>query len=343
VTSPGGPPGPQRLVVDVSARTVLKVLALALVFSWLGVSLFLAIALSPAVRFFERRGLSHTWAVAVVFLALLAVLSAVASVMIIPIATQTDDLAKAAPQYIEQLQDNSTIRRLDERYDVLSRAQEQVADAPARAFGVAGEVLNGAVATITVLFLTLFLMLELPRLSSGVLAAMKPEAAERARYLAAEINRNVGGYVAGNLIISVIAGVTIGVSLWLLDVPYALALAVLVAIFDLIPLIGATIGATITVAVAFAAAGVVPGLILIAINIGYQQFENHVLQPLVYRRTVQLSPFVILVAVLIGATLLGVIGALVAIPVAGSIQVVVREVMSNWVGMRPEEPEPPIA
>jgi predicted PurR-regulated permease PerM len=84
-------------------------------------------------------------------------------------------------------------------------------------------------------------------------------------------------------------------------------------------------------------------LILIAINIGYQQFENHVLQPLVYRRTVQLSPFVILVAVLIGATLLGVIGALVAIPVAGSIQVVVREVMSNWVGMRPEEPEPPIA
>ena len=123
-----------------------------------------------------------------------------------------------------------------------------------------------------------------------------------------------------------IAGSVIGLSLWILGVPYAAALAVLMGVFDLVPLVGATIGALAAIGVAFATQGVTAGIIMIVVNVVYQQFENHMLQPIVYRRTVELSAFVVLVAVLIGGALLGILGALVAIPIAGSIQLVVREI-----------------
>jgi len=178
-------------------------------------------------------------------------------------------------------------------------------------------------------------MLELPGLSGAILAQLSEEHAERVRRLSAEVNRRVGGYVMGNLVISVIAGLVTGISLWILNVPYAAALAVLMAVFDLVPLIGATIGALAAIGVAFAAQGVTAGIAMVVINIVYQQAENHILQPLVYRRTVELSAFLILVAVLIGGALLGVLGALVAIPVAGAIQVIVRDLLEQR-----REPEP---
>ena len=111
--------------------------------------------------------------------------------------------------------------------------------------------------------------------------------------------------------------------------PYALALAVLMGVFDLVPLVGATVGALAAIGVAFATQGVTAGIVMIVVNVVYQQIENHVLQPIVYRRTVQLSAFLILVAVLIGGELLGVLGALIAIPVAGSLQLLVRELTTG--------------
>jgi predicted PurR-regulated permease PerM len=343
----------QRLVIDVPARTVLKVLAIALavlafvqilgavrgVLIWLAVAAFLAVALTPAVRFL-RRWLRHSAAVLVVFLGLVGLIAAIAALLVIPIASQGDELVAEAPTYIDKLNHNATIRDLDKRYHILERAQSQVSRAPSAAFGVLGSVVNGVVATITVLFLTLFLMLEMPSISSFLLSLMKPEAAERTRVLAEEINRTVGGYVIGNLIISLIAGTVTAVSLYLLDIPSWLALGVVMAIFDLIPLVGATIGAIIVVGVALAAGGVGDGVVMIVVNVVYQQVENHLLQPIVYRRTVQLSSFVVLVAVLIGGALLGVLGALVAIPVAGSIQLLVRHWLNGWVGFRGEEHEP---
>ena len=135
-----------------------------------------------------------------------------------------------------------------------------------------------------------------------------------------DIYRTVGGYVSGNLAISLIAGVTSTVVLLVLGVPYAVALGLVVAILDLIPLAGATIAAIIVSAVGFLHS-TTSGIVLVVFFILYQQLENHVLQPLVYGRTVQLSPLIVLIAVLMGAELAGVIGALGAIPVAGSIQV----------------------
>jgi predicted PurR-regulated permease PerM len=248
------------------------------------------------------------------------------ALLIIPIASQVDHLRTAAPTYINDLRHNQTINNLNTRYHLVAKAEEAAKAYPNKAFGALGKLVSGVVATITVLFLTLFLLLELPALVESLLRFVPAERGEQIRRVGGDINRNVAGYVLGNLVISVIAGVVIGVSLEILGVPYALALAVLMGVFDLVPLVGATVGALAAIGVAFATQGVTAGIVMIVVNVVYQQIENHVLQPIVYRRTVQLSAFLILVAVLLGGELLGVLGALIAIPVAGSLQLLFREV-----------------
>ena len=152
--------------------------------------------------------------------------------------------------------------------------------------------------------------------------ALLPERSrDRWRDVGEQIYRTVGGYVTGNLFISLIAGITSTLMLLLLGVRYAVALGLLVAILDLIPLAGATIAAIIVCSIGFLHSLVAAGIVLIVFFIVYQQIENHVLQPLVYSRTVRLSPLAILISVLVGAEIAGVLGALAAIPVAGTIQV----------------------
>jgi predicted PurR-regulated permease PerM len=147
----------------------------------------------------------------------------------------------------------------------------------------------------------------------------------RVRRVLRDVYRTVGGYVSGNLLISLIAGVSSGIVLWIAGVPYAAALGLLVALLDLIPLAGATIAAIIVVLVAIAAADTTAAIVVGVFFIVYQQIENHVIQPLVYGRTVQLSPLAVLVSVLVGAQIAGVLGALAAIPIAGTIQVLLLE------------------
>jgi predicted PurR-regulated permease PerM len=344
----------RRIVIDVPTRTIVRVIALVLaaaaavkivdavshVLTWVAVSVFLAVALEPVVRVAER-WMSRTWAVLSVFAGLLVLVALFLAVLIIPIATQVDDLRDAAPGYLQRLERNQTIRDLNQRYKLVAKAQDAAKQAPAQVFGAAGRFVSGVVATLTVLFLTLFLMFELPAMSRGVLSLLSEEQAARVRLVSADVNRSIGGYVLGNLAISVIAGAVVGISLWILGVPYAAALAVFMGVCDLVPLIGATIGALAAIGVAFATQGVTAGIVMIVVNVVYQQFENHILQPIVYRKTVQLSAFLVLVAVLIGGELMGVLGALVAIPIAGSIQLVVRELRKDSrIGPPPAEPEP---
>jgi predicted PurR-regulated permease PerM len=342
----------RRIVIDVPTRTIVRVIALVLVaaaavkivdavshvLTWIAVSVFLAVALEPVVRVTER-WMSRTWAVLTVFAGLLALVALFLAVLIIPIATQIDDLRDAAPGYLQRLERNQTIRDLNGRYKLVQKAQDAAQQAPAQVFGAAGRFVSGVVATLTVLFLTLFLMFELPVMSRGLLSLLSEEQAARVRLVSADVNRSIGGYVLGNLAISVIAGATIGISLWILGVPYAAALAVFMGVCDLVPLVGATVGALAAIGVAFAAQGVTAGIVMIVVNVVYQQFENHILQPIVYRKTVQLSAFLVLVAVLIGGELMGVLGALVAIPIAGSLQLVVRELRKD-AGIGPPLPEP---
>ena len=307
------PMDPRQVTIEVPTRTVIKVIALVgaayagweilgdgrQVLTWLGIAFFIALALNPIVVFFER-WLSRSWAVVVVFLLLLLALAGFLALLVIPLAGQIDDLERAAPGYIDQLRHDSTIRELNERYAVIQKAQEAAKQVTPKAFGALTAVATGIAAAITVLFLTLFLLLEMPGLAQAILSMLEPETAARVRTISGDVNRRVGGYVLGNVLISIIAGFVIGVSLWILGVPYAAALAVLMGIFDLVPLVGATIGALAAIGVAFATQGVTAGVIMIVVNVVYQQVENHVLQPLVYRRTVELSAFLVLVAVLVG-------------------------------------------
>ena len=149
------------------------------------------------------------------------------------------------------------------------------------------------------------------------------------RAAAEHVNRTIGGYVAGNLVISLLCGVVTTVSLYLLDVPYSLALGVFMAVFDIIPLVGATIGSIVVVASGLIFVDVRTAVILFVIVMVYQQIENHILQPMIYGRTVQLPSLTILVAVLCGGALLGLVGALLAIPVAATVQAVVGELLEE--------------
>ena len=333
---------PQHVLVEVKARTVVQVLAIVLaalaliellsaardVLILLGISLFLAVALNPAVVLVQRwlpRGL----AVASVFTGLLLVIGLFVAALAVPIINQTNNLQEAAPGYVDKLKKDPTLNDLNKRYHLVSKASAAAGKLPAKVFGAADKLVTGIAETITAIFLTLFLMLELPTLSAGLLSLLPENRREKVSRLAVDVNRQVGGYVIGNLAISVIAGLVTGISLWILGVPYAAALGILMGVFDLVPLVGATVGAIAAIGVAFAAQGPTAGIIMLIINIVYQQVENHILQPIVYRKTVHLSSFLVLVAVLLGGALLGVLGALVAIPVAGSIQVIARDLLAD--------------
>jgi predicted PurR-regulated permease PerM len=196
-------------------------------------------------------------------------------------------------------------------------------------------VLTVLVGAVTIAFLTFFMLLEGPNWVDRFYGLLPAESQPRWRRVGNEIYRTIGGYVTGNLLISLIAGGSTTIVLLIFGVPYAVALGLVVAIFDLIPLAGATIALIIVGAVAFLHS-ILAGIVVVAFFIVYQQVENHLLQPVVYGRTVQLSPLLVLISVLIGAELAGILGALGAIPVAGALQVIV----ADWLQHRRARPAP---
>ncbi len=205
------------------------------------------------------------------------------------------------------------------------RLRDGLSSLGAPAIDLARSVFNGLVAGLTVLVLTILMLMQGPKLTSSVLELVPGRRREQVRRVAADSALAVSGYVFGNLVISVIAGVATWVPLALLGVPYAGVIALFVAFTDLIPLVGATLGAIPTVALAFLHS-TSAGIVMLIFYIVYQQFENHVLQVSIMSRTVKVNPLTVLVSVLIGVELLGFLGALMAIPVAGVIQVVARDV-----------------
>lgn len=333
---------PQRVMLDVQARTVAKILALVLAFSivvsllnhvytvilWFGLALFLAVVLNPLVALAERR-MRRTVAVVLVFIVFVVGLLAVVAMLVGPFVSQIDNIVTDAPHAADRLAQNPLVHRLDQRYDIVDKAKDHASELPTIAFGAAGSVISGVTATVTVLFLTAFILFELPRMTEILLSQMRPPAASRARQIGAHINRSVGGYVVGNLLISVVAGVVATATVYALGVPYALTLGVVVAIGDLVPLVGATIASIIVVATAYFTQGTTAGIIVFIVIMVYQQVENHVIQPIVYRHTVQIPSLVVLLAVLAGASVLGIVGALVAIPIAGTLQVVVNDLLEE--------------
>jgi predicted PurR-regulated permease PerM len=264
------------------------------------------------------------------------VLLGVAGVAALFVPTLVDNVNKfvdAVPGYIDDLtKGRGRFGFLETKYHVVEKLREQINDGGAkRLLGLSGTavsitkgVVNIVLGTITITFLTFFMLVEGPVWVERIYSLIPAESQPRWRRVGRDIYRQIGGYVTGNLLISLIAGTLTTFVLLALGVPFAVALGLIVAILDLVPLAGATIAAIIIASVAFLHS-VPAGIIVVVFFIIYQQVENHVLQPLVYHRTVSLSPLVILISVLIGAEVAGVLGALGAIPAAGAVQVIIAD------------------
>jgi predicted PurR-regulated permease PerM len=337
--------------VDLRPRTILRVLLIVLavavalevvwiakdVITWIVIAVFLALALDPLVGWIERRArLRRGAAIGVAYLMLLVVIVAIGASFVPKLVDEVNGFVQATPNYVDDLtHGRGRLGFLETKYHVVEKVRQQVKNGGAsRVLGLSGaalsvtkSVITIVAATVTVIFLTFFMLLEGRDWIERFYSLLPERSQPRWRSVGHDIYKTVGGYVTGNLAISLIAGVSTTIVLLIMGVPYAVALGLLVAILDLIPLAGATVAGIIVVAVALLHS-IPAGIVLLIFVIAYQQLENHVLQPLVYGRTVKLSPLVVLISVLIGAALAGILGALAAIPVAGSIQVIARDALA---------------
>jgi predicted PurR-regulated permease PerM len=338
-----------RTVVRVVAIVVTCAIALYLVYllrkpiGWVLAATFIAVALSGPVNRLERH-MKRGFAILIVYLGLIMVPVGIAAIAIPPMVTQATNLAEDTPKYVHDVRDfvnkNKKLRDLDEKYDITGELQKQAAKLPARV-GTAAKILgdiglglvNSVFAFVNILILSVFIV---SRGRSWVDAAveLRPEVErERLRRVLDHTAAAVGGYVQGALTIALIAGIQAFIVLSILGVPFAAPLAITMGFMSLIPLVGATIGAVIVGIVTAFHDFPTTTIIWTVYAIVYQQFENNVIQPQVQRRTVRVHPFVVLVSVLFGATLLGVLGALIAIPTAASVEILVKE----WWQFRQEQ------
>jgi predicted PurR-regulated permease PerM len=347
------------LGIILSAAAVLTFIYLAWhVITWLLISLFLALALNPAVEYFQRRGMRRGWASFVVFFLALAAFAALGALVIPPLIDQIETFVEDVPDLIDDLiAGRGSLGFLQDDYQLVDRVRDAIEEQGAggvlgittAGIAIARGIVSFIVGVVAISFLTFFMLLEGPRLVARFRDFLPEHLRPRWQRVSGDIYRTVGGYVTGNLVISLIAGLASAAVLFSLGSDYAVALAVVVAILDLVPLAGATLAAVIVSTVGFLELGWVKGVILVLFFLVYQQLENHVLQPVIYGRTVQLSPLTVLVAVLIGAELVGILGALAAIPTAGIIQAVAREIFiwrreaivtSGGGVVKPETPTP---
>jgi predicted PurR-regulated permease PerM len=329
----------------VAAFVTIKILWISRhVLSWIFIALFLTLALNPAVDRLERRIKRRGIATGTVFISALVAVALVGWLFIPTLVDQVNNFAHKVPDYLDDLtKGRGRLGFLQTKYHLVDKARNALDEGGAsKLFGLSGTalavakgVVTAVVATLTIAFITFFMLLEGPKWVERFLSLLKPASRPRWKAVGHDIYRTVGGYVTGNLLISLIAGTLTAIVLAIMGVPYAIALGLIVGILDLIPLAGATIAAIIVGAVAFLHS-IPAGIVVVAFFIVYQQVENHILQPVVYGRTVQLSPLVVLISVLIGAELAGVLGALAAIPVAGAIQVI----FLDWLRHRRGEPVP---
>ncbi len=336
--------------------TVLAVVGLVIVLwqirsilLWVLIGIVLAVALQPAVGWLERHRWHRVLASLVVSLATVLLIAGAAVAIAWPVITQADDFIRALPGLVDSLfGPGGALRWMEVNLHVVERLRDVTPEQ-------VGKVLMGSqativsaltraasiiAATITILTIMVMMLIEGPRAWLSFTTMLVGEQRVWAERIGQNFLRATGGYVRGNLAISIVAGITSYIVLKVLGVPYAETLAVLVAILDIIPLVGATIGAVIVCIVGFATGGVVDGVVLVVFFVLYQQFENNVLQALVYSKTVALSPLVVFVAALVGASLGGIVGVLLAIPLASAAWVLGRDLIALRTAQRAGETGP---
>jgi len=300
------------------------------------VAVFLAVSLDPAVRWLTARGVRRALAVAIIFTVFLAILAAFLMSVIPPLVNQFGQLVRHFPDFLQSLQDRSAqFRELNTRFQLSSRIEDVLGQLPARVtggvLGVTSQVFGAVVSFLTVVVFTVYFLLDLPRLRHGVVRLFPVDRRERYGRVVDIMVNKVGDYMIGRLAIGFIAGVVAFAGLSALGVPYPLPLAIFIALLDLIPLIGHPIGSVAALIVALITKDLWPTTVLLAIIfLVYQQIENYFIGPRVLRHSVDISAAAVLLAALIGAAILGVVGALVAIPIAAALKVVLVQQIDHY-------------
>lgn len=338
---------------QISNRTIFRILAMIVAFGvivymvialrqpliWVGISFFFALALEQPVNWLSKhlpnksRGLAVFVVVAVTLVGIIVVVSLVGP----PIIKQFKELITNLPSYYRQFLDNnnpvSNYLRTANLPQTLSVNSEKLTNFATSTSGGVINFFSGIFSSIfaffTIVVFTFFIVLESPRWHEVFWRYQDAKKREHRKHLYARMQKTVSGYVGGNLLTSLIAGAATVIFLSILGNPYAVALGFIVAILDLIPMFGALIAAVISVAVVMVYGGVTPAIITAIFFIIYQQIENNILQPYIFSKTVDISPLVAGVAAIFGATLAGLIGALVAIPIAASLQIIAKDYLDR--------------
>jgi predicted PurR-regulated permease PerM len=362
MSAPATPTRPEFPTIRATLRVVLVVvcvvLTLVLIYvlreplTWIFIAAFISIALSGPINFLQRH-MRRGFAIAIVYLTLILTPFALIALLVPPIVTQANNLVQNLPEYArdvtEFVNENERLRELQDEYDITGRLEEEASQLPSRIGDAAGVlsdiglgIVNSVFAAVTILVLSIFMVGGGRRFLELWARQYPPEREEWMHRLFERISNAIGNYVAGALLQATIAGVASWIMLTILGIDFALPLAVVVFLLDLIPLVGATLGAIIVGIVTLFADFPIDTIVWVIFAIVYQQVENNVIQPRIQARAVQLEPLVVLVSVLFGSALFGVLGALLAIPVAASIQITIRE----YVLLRRQTdapPAPPVA
>ena len=330
------------MVLRVVMVIVIVVLALWLIYqlrqplTWIFIAGFLAIALSGPVDWLHRRIGRRKLSIAIVYIALILVPVFLAGLLVPPVVEQLNNLINNLPVYVSDLQDlvekNDQLRSLEQDYNITAELQKQASTLPGKVGDAAGilsdiglGLVNSIFAGITILVLSLFMMSSGRGWLDWLADRQGAERSEWLKRLYDRIGRAVGNYVAGALGQALIAGVLAYIVLLILGVPYAGSLAVVIFLLDLVPLVGATLGAVLVGIITLFNDFPTVTIIWVIWSIVYQQVENSIIQPRIQARAVQVHPFVVLVSVLFGSTLFGVLGALLAIPIAAAIEISIVE------------------
>lgn len=336
-----------RVELQVTARTVWKV-ALHLVvlwallravaeartvLSWIAVALFLALAAHPPVRWLMRRGVARGGAIALVMVGVLALVALMVATVVPLLVSQVGALVQSAPDLIDQLRHTAWMEWLERRFDVVTRVTEELRTrAPSVArpvLGVVTGVLARVAAFTTITVLTVFFLAFGEDLFDKLLLWVSPERRAHWRTLALRMHRSVGGYVAGSLLLAGITGAASGIITFSLGVPFFLPIALVTAVLGVVPWVGSTLGAALMVGATFAERGTRSALLALGIFLAFQQVKNRLLVPLVQRHTLQMNPLLITLVMLLGTSLFGLLGTLLALPVAGAAQVLAQDLLSR--------------
>jgi predicted PurR-regulated permease PerM len=332
---------PQRVEVVVSVRTLLTLLVFGLLIVLAVLSLgtllsiflaaVLALGLDPVVARLVARGWKRGRASLVVFFGVFASVVALVLVTAGPVWGEIKEFVRSLPELWQQMQETDWFASLSSTAGFDEKVQQWLADfakelpeAATTLLGAAGGVFGSVLSLVTLTFLSLFLLMERPAVTQWLFGFARPETEQRWSPVVEESIRGVSSSLLGNIAISVVAATVAGLSAYILGLPFPIVLAVIAGLLDLIPQIGATIASVILIAVALTV-GTTEAVIMLVIQLIYQQVENYIVYPIVYKRQVELTPFTTIVAVLIAGSLLGVVGAILAMPFAAVIKIVIRE------------------